>query len=535
MTELKDKLQKQIDNVASSYDEFPYAGYPYPQTSPYSVMAVAKLFGVNVPAMEQIKILELGCGEGDNLISMASQLPKAKLVGVDLSKVQIDAANKTKSALGLKNIEFHAMSITDINEAFGKFDYIICHGVISWVPEEVRKSIFEVCSKNLTENGVAYLSYNTLPGWNIVRTIRDMMRYHAGMFSTVHEKIAQAKSLVNFIKDSLENANTPYSQILKDEAQRLSLQNDSYIAHEFLEINNHQFYFSDFIFEAAQHGLQYLGDANLSTMYLGNMPQKVVEKLQEVKNIIVTEQYMDFITNRRFRTTLLCHNNIKIDRNIQNESIEKFNMICAVTPEKPLSEVNIEDSIEPIKFFYINNKDSHIATSSPLMKAVLYSFAENIANPLSISQLVELANKKLTGGNKAAEIKNEFLQNAMKLVLQGYINLTLRSNHPAPKTDKPKLYKLAQYQANIPNSFWVSSMNHEPVAINIVEKFIMKHMDGKHNLDQILDELIKHIKNGDLVLNQGDQKVEDVEMVKKDLAAFLKNTVEKFAVIGLLE
>ena len=208
----------------------------------------------------------------------------------------------------------------------------------------------------------------------MVRTIRDMMMYHSSSFANVRDRIAQSRLLLEFVKDSLENSKTPYAEVLKTEAGLLAKQTDHYLRHDHLEEENAQFYFHEFMNEARKHNLQYLADCNLSTMYLGNMPPKVVEQLKAVNDIVRTEQYMDFITNRRFRTTLLCHSDVKINRNINNDDIMKFNMIFNIVPEKPIKEVDLNNASEALKFFLNGNKDSNLTTSSPYMKAIFIHF-----------------------------------------------------------------------------------------------------------------------------------------------------------------
>ena len=155
----------------NTYDEVPYQSYPYAESQPENLRTIGLLFGMNAPEIKTARILELGCAEGGNLIPHAVRYPKATFVGVDLSKVQIDAGNVYIKSLGLKNIELKNCSILDIDEKYGKFDYIICHGVISVVSDFVGETILEIASKNLSDNGIAYISYNTLPGWNMIRTI----------------------------------------------------------------------------------------------------------------------------------------------------------------------------------------------------------------------------------------------------------------------------------------------------------------------------------------------------------------------------
>lgn len=538
-----DKMAKKTHSVQSvvngavsdhnTYDEVPYESYPYALTNPYHLNTLATLFGVNAPKVENAKILELGCAAGGNLIPHAVLYPKAHFVGVDLSKVQIDEANKNVKALGLKNIEFHHCSITDIDDSFGKFDYIICHGVISWVPKTVRDKIFEVCNKNLSPNGIAYISYNTLPGWNMVRTIRDMMMYHSSSFANVRDRIAQSRLLLEFVKDSLENSKTPYAEVLKTEAGLLAKQTDHYLRHDHLEEENAQFYFHEFMNEARKHNLQYLADCNLSTMYLGNMPPKVVEQLKAVNDIVRTEQYMDFITNRRFRTTLLCHSDVKINRNINNDDITKFNMIFNIVPEKPLKEVDLNNASENLKFFLNGNKDSNLTTSSPYMKAILYTFSENLNNPLSFEKITTEANKKLHN-TKLNEIKAELLNNAMKLVLQGYISITNQKHRNNPELDKPKTTKMVIHQATHTPSMWVTNLKHEPIGVNFFEKFALRYMDGKHDKKAIIEAVLGHVEKGELTLSKEGQKVENKEEIRKELESLFTPMIEKFSSNALL-
>jgi methyltransferase-like protein/cyclopropane fatty-acyl-phospholipid synthase-like methyltransferase len=517
------------------YDEVPYESYSYPLSHPYHLMTLGALFGVKSASPDKARVLELGCAAGGNLIPHAVNNPNAKFIGVDSSKVEIDEALKCSTQLGLKNIEFHNCSIVDINDKFGKFDYIICHGVISWVPEFVRAKIFEICKKNLNENGIAYISYNTLPGWNMIRTIRDMMLYHANMFANVGEKITQARALLEFVKDSLENSKSPYAEVLKAEAALLAKQSDHYLCHDHLEEDNKQYYFYEFMEEAKKHNLQYLSDCNISTMYLGNMPAKAAEKLQTINDIVRTEQYMDFITNRRFRSTLLCHDSIQLNRRLDANEISKYNMVLNLVPESSLNAVNINDNVESLTFFYNGNKESKIATTSAIMKAIFYTFYENINNPISFDTLISLANKKLKLKEKTVEqINNEFLNNAISLVLQGYMRITIQSSRKNINIHKPKLGQYALYQIVATSKMWLTNLMHEVVGINMFEKFVYRYLDGKNDKKQLLDLMMQHVKKGDITLNRENQKIEDLTVIRKEMLDMLEAAINKAFVSALL-
>lgn len=178
---------------------------------------------------------------------MAYSLPNSEFVGVELSKRQNEEARQQAEAIGLKNIDLRNVSIMDIDESFGEFDYIIAHGVISWVPLEVQHKMLEVCGKRLKPNGVAYLSYNTYPGWHMRGMIRDMMNIHAGPFKDPVQRIQQARALLDFLAKQCRQENTPFGMFLKQELELLSKQADGYLFHEHLEENNHPIYFHEFV------------------------------------------------------------------------------------------------------------------------------------------------------------------------------------------------------------------------------------------------------------------------------------------------
>ena len=206
----------------NTYDEIPYESNPFFQSHPEHLRTIGGLFGMSPRQLDKARILELGCASGGNIIPIAYYSPQSSIVGIDNSQIQIDAANNEVKYLALSNIEFKCCSIVDIDESIGKFDYIIVHGIFSWVSAEVRNKIFEICNTCLSEQGIAYISYNTLPGWNMVKSIRDMMLYHAGFFSNIYDKINQGKTFLNFVSDSLDGQNSPYALFLKQEIKLLS-------------------------------------------------------------------------------------------------------------------------------------------------------------------------------------------------------------------------------------------------------------------------------------------------------------------------
>ena len=246
-------------------------------------------------------------------------------------------------ALGLTNVEIRQLSITDVTKDIGTFDYVIAHGVYSWVSDQVQEKILQICRENLSPNGVAYVSYNTYPGWHFRGMIRDMMLYHTAQLREPTLRATQARALLDFLAQSVPTKDNAYGIMLKNEVEVLRQQRDSYLLHDHLEEANEPIYFYQFADRAGRHGLQYLAEAEFSTMLTSNFPQEVAETLRRVSNEIVrTEQYMDFLRNRTFRQTLLCRKEITLNRNLTPQSVMPFHIASAA---KPVSEhVNIHSS-----------------------------------------------------------------------------------------------------------------------------------------------------------------------------------------------
>ncbi|MFT3788164.1 MAG: class I SAM-dependent methyltransferase [Tepidisphaeraceae bacterium] len=194
------------------------------------------------------RVLELGCCDGGNLLPMAEQLPDATFVGIDYSAKQIDMGLERMRAAGLKNVDLRPVSIVDVTPDYGTFDYILCHGVFSWVPDFVRDRILDVCAKHLAPDGIAYISYNAYPGWHLRGIVRDMMRYHALRFPDPRRQTQEARLILDFVANFTAGPHTEgYGTFLKSEAELLRKLPDHYLFHEHLEENCNPYYFKDFI------------------------------------------------------------------------------------------------------------------------------------------------------------------------------------------------------------------------------------------------------------------------------------------------
>ncbi|WP_341667008.1 class I SAM-dependent methyltransferase [Alcaligenes sp. SDU_A2] len=294
--------------IADAYDKRPYTSNPFSYTAPAHLRAAAFLYGIQTVPLRHARVLELGCAAGGNLIPFAALYPQAQAVGVDLSSVQIEQGQALLRHMGLENVQLHAMSISDITPEFGQFDYIIVHGVFSWVPPEVRQDILRVCRENLSPEGLAYISYNTYPGWKAGEIVRDAMLLHSH-FADEDQKVESAKAMLTLLSDGLAAGNSLRPSLLSA-VQQLKAHTDYYIAHEYLETFNNPCYFVEFADAAQQAGLIHVGDSEprLESSHLyGRNVQLNHSLIAFGRNRLMRQQYLDFAVGRNFRKSMLVH------------------------------------------------------------------------------------------------------------------------------------------------------------------------------------------------------------------------------------
>lgn len=286
--------------IGTSYDQLPYHSVAFTQSAPEHLHAVAHLFGVQAPDPETARVLELGCAAGGNLLPFAVRNPRASALGVDLSEIQVESGKSLIADLKLSNIELRRMSIADIGPKLGRFDYIICHGVYSWVPEDVQDAILRVCKENLNDNGVAYVSYNTYPGWKAKEVIRDAMILRGGARDSASEKLGYARGMIDFLHDHARPGSV-LKQTLDDNIATIRNGPEYYLHHEFLELCNSPCYFREFAAKAKAQGLSYLAESGVMEMFASNYGESASGPLlRECTDQESLEQMLDFLNNRSF-------------------------------------------------------------------------------------------------------------------------------------------------------------------------------------------------------------------------------------------
>ncbi len=280
--------------ASDPYDQLPYTDHAYAESHPDRLSVVARLSGWQPPRIDQASILELGCGRGGNLLPMAASLPQATLVGVDRSAQQIDEATRIAQATRLDNVRLLAASFEDA-ESGGGFDFVICHGVCSWVSPAARAALLSKIEAALAPGGIAYLSFNVLPGWYDRLAARDWLRLFPGQ--------DPAASLA-WLRDAISPELGDYRRRIDSVVKRLSETEPAYAQHEYLAEQHHPQRVGELLAEADAAGLSYLGDAIPSGTALELLPEAVAARAGAL-DVAARQQLVDLVQCTAFRRALL--------------------------------------------------------------------------------------------------------------------------------------------------------------------------------------------------------------------------------------
>jgi methyltransferase-like protein/SAM-dependent methyltransferase len=514
----------------NSYDEVPYDSNPFAQTHPSRLAVVATLFGLSPPPAERCRVLELGCASGGNLLPMAESLPESEFVGVDLSARQIEGGQRLARAAGLANVTLRHASIADVGDSYGTFDYVICHGVFSWVPRDVQEKVFEVCARRLAPNGVAYVSYNTYPGWHMRGMVRDMLRYHALQFDTPGQRVAQARALLEFLAQSAKQDAGAYGTLLRTELELLRNQSDRYLYHEQLEEVNEPLYFHQFAARAGARGLRYLGEARVSTMMTGNFGPDVQKALAELaSDPIRTEQYLDFVRNRTFRETLLVREGQSPDWTIAPERLAGLHVaMLAKAVGAPV------DPASPAPARFQSASGMAVATTQPLSKAAMLLLAEASPGTLPFAELLSGAAAKLG----RAPTREDATSLALGL-LSAFVSSDVIELHAAPVRfarapgERPAALAHARAAAAEGQAV-VANRRHEAVRPDDFARQLLPLLDGTRDRAALVEALAAKARAGELSVQKSGRPVTDPAELRAALAGLLGPALESLARDALL-
>jgi SAM-dependent methyltransferase len=472
-----------------SYEAAPYPPAPFVESHPSNLQTIATVLGLDPPAIETARVLELGCATGGNIVPMAAALPEATFVGVDYSPRQIEQAQRFADAVSATNLRLEVRSILDIDRDFGTFDYIIAHGVFSWVPPDVQEKLLSICRENLAERGVAYVSFNAYPGWHILMWLRDMMLLHAPDVAgqSPQERVRRARQVLDAVLDAPRIKGSPLAALLSGAMRAYDQSHESHFLHDLLEEHNQPISLRDFVARAAGHGLQYLADAHSNGSFVEESGSRLARPLLDSAGAdwVLREQYLDFLRNTSFRRALLVHAGRAIDPGGIGARIDQL---------YAMSSLRAQAAANGVTQFIDRGGAVRMSTGFALTASALSLLERNFPTPRRLDELLTEAEDVLKlGPNERSDAR----QRAANELIAAWMTRAIDFHVTPPPgvatpTDRPEVWKVARHQASLGQSV-LTNLRHEIVRLNPADRGGMARMllslDGTRTTDQIVDSI----------------------------------------------
>jgi len=524
-------LETAARRTASEYDRIPYRSLPYPLTRPAHIAAIAQTLGLALPPVTTARVLEIGCAGGGNLIPLAAAFPDARFVGIDLSPVQIGQARERAEAAGLTNVDFREGSVTAIDDGWGRFDYIICHGVYSWVPTEVRRAILRVAAERLSDAGAALVSYNVLPGWHLRRVARDAMLAHAAQFDDPVERLAQARGFLEFLKEHTPE-DTPYGQVVRREATILADQSDDYVMHEFLETENSPCTVVEFVAEAEAAGLGHLGDSEYHTLLPGTRGPETTARLRELAATPVQlEQYIDLVIGRTFRQSILMKPAAvaQAQHGLGSSSMAGLHVAARF--------VDMPAPGGPGPFVFKSparrapNLFRTLTTDSPTIARALVALGTRWPSTATPDELIDAA---CADGAPREAVAPAVLDSLFRLMTAGMLRLsTVPVRVGSADASHPRGWSLARADAARGASETVSPY-HVSVPLDGPSRTLLPLLDGTRDRAALVRCVLEMMEDGSIALQHDGEAVADPDVTRKAVTELVDSTIAKLAAAALL-
>ena len=467
------------------YDRLAYDSLCIPETHPERLAVLAQIMGIPAADPACCRVLELGAASGGNLIPMAARLPGSTFLGVDLSATQVAAGERLVTDLGLSNLRLRQADILDLAPDLDGFDYVIAHGVYSWVPSEVRARILAIARRVLRPAGICYLSWNVLPGWRLRGMLRDILGDACRARDDLPGRIAAARAALSRLDRGLADLPGEAARYLREEVRALGEAPDSYLVFEFLAVDNHPMLFRDFAAECDRAGLRYLCDSALHTGFPASLGDGADAALADIEDGVELEQWLDFLSNRRFRQSLLIRDDLPPEEGI---SLERFAGLAFSADLRPPPRLQLRMP-RPVVF---ERPDGEAVTlTHPLTKAAVAMLAARYPAAEGLAGLFPEARRQViaAGAPTLAEEADDLVSELFGLFARDAIRAHLSPRDPPTRpAGPPRASALARALVEAGRT-QVPTLDHANLELDPLAMRLVTLMDGTRGLSDLTTAL----------------------------------------------
>lgn len=526
-----------MNDVASSYDQVPYNSLPFRQSHPNRLATVATLMGLSPPPVQDCRVLELGCGRGDNILPLALELPHAELLGIDLSRRHVEMANEAIRELGIGNARVEQGDISRLPETLGTFDYVIAHGVYSWLPDAVREALMAASAGHLHPDGIAYISYNTFPGWRQRGIARDALMFHTRSIAEPRARVQEAQRFIEFMGRVTPEHVPGHRELWTRLLERIDSPNarDALVFHDFLEPDNEPVYFTQFAAHAGRHGLRYVAEARMSDTTPELLGSEVSERLAALGEDVVTrEQYLDFISNRTFRQSLLCHAAREPLPTPVAGGVQRMCVATSMNAETDGAHLHDHSAVQ-------FERDGVVVTlDHPLAKTALAGLRGIWPLAMPFEDLLARAREELRPDGLHAEAAavwqaepQRLAEELLELYRAGLVELDIAPPRFAREAgERPRAHPWAQRQQRAGEL--VCNLRHNGVELDPLLGELLLLADGSRDREALARDLAAAVLAKEMVLSEGGRAYDEPGQAAAAVAHRIQGLLNKLVGLALL-
>ena len=509
----------------TAYDVVDYPPLIHVAMHPSKLGAIGRLLGMDAASPRACRMLEVGCGDGLQLLSLAQAYPASRFIGVDLSAKAIARGESMRMELGLDNLELVAADLTEWDPGNAPYDYIVAHGFFSWVPQFVREHLLALCNRALAADGIAYISYNALPGCHLRRMAWEMMQFHVREVSDPAERVRKAREFLEWLgTDTMERG--AYGPAIRHEAMHLL--NDTQPAvlyHDDLSSINEPFSITAFVGHARRHGLEYVAEADyheFNPALLGAEAQSRFEAMCGTDRV-VNDQYLDFLKGRRFRQTLLCRAPAAPSTaNLHAAAVLGLDVSGHIRAEPAAGQ-------EPARagmIRFASSDGAAISTNHPVVQAALRHVGDVFPRPIRVEQLLALARHETGSVDAVEDDANALAVTLARAFELGLVALQLDApRFAAAAGDRPIASPLARAQAAAGRDI-VANLRPSMVSLDSKPALeLLQLLDGSRDRAAILEDLATRMADHEVPGPDGSRITRPPEWWREQLAPSLEQAM----------
>ncbi|MBN6711634.1 methyltransferase regulatory domain-containing protein [Haemophilus haemoglobinophilus] len=487
--------------------------------------------GLDPAPLETAKVLEIGCSFGGNLLPFAIRHPNSQLVGIDLSEYQINIGQQMMEQVGVKNVELVAADISNVGFNI-QFDYIICHGVFSWVPEVVRQAILKTIQDYLSPNGIAYISYNTYPGWKIKDIAKELMLFGSNPDLSRTERVDQSFETLKFVSNIFQRKNAELYKVLSDSFKEVTEQSKYYVAHEHFEEFNHPFYFREFITQIQQYNLAYLTDSSTPVIYRNiHFENDEYDKVCEYfgYHLEAIEQFIDFLNNKTFRGSIITHKQNLTDKGITN-NINEYNQCHHFYDLYFRTYVHYSPANKEKEAFW-NLVELGVELPDTPLNNVLFNYLQQQNKPCKIGDIFEHV-------KQYPEYNETELQNLIwSIIHSARVYLCFSPEKFDTYDKKPKLFepyrKFIDLVKHNPDITQLSNRYYQIINLDFLSQHIAQYLDGTRSIKALIKQIRQDIDDEAIVIRDAQEnKLSNKDVKEKEIKELIIERLELFKEYG---